>query len=148
MEGLTHYEKEDGTKNQLFLAISYQQNSMTNDTEWTQLSDIKVEGNDCGCVYAINLDENYNAYNISAEVCGERITLSEDELVKGLPSFCKMEKPSNPDNLAMMHGYPWLVVSEDSSNRHQDLLMMHNVSGVQQFLKDISNGICCASSNF
>jgi len=94
MEGLTH----DEHRNKLYLAISYQENSMNNRwvlflalwiSGWltwqhrlqtwckcwslmlpfrSQLHDIQVQDNYCGCVYAIDLDADYSAYAISPQV--------------------------------------------------------------------------------
>lgn len=57
---------------------------------------IRVPANTCGCVYALDVDYNYNAVNMYGEVCGV-----PDDSLPG--NTCHFQGIANPDNNAVVN---------------------------------------------
>lgn len=103
--GTTEFRKWEGiTFNPatmtLYTAMSEVGNGMNdNDADYDlgTPNHVRVPENTCGCVYALDVDSDYSAYNMYSEVCG----LPDDSLES---NTCSIAGIANPDNLSFIPG--------------------------------------------
>jgi uncharacterized protein len=79
---------------------------------------IKLGYNPCGGVYALDLDENFVAKNMTAIVTGTPKTYGDDSPFAG--NTCDMDGLANPDNITYVPGYNTLIIGEDTETGHQN----------------------------
>ncbi|MGD9215850.1 MAG: DUF839 domain-containing protein [Desulfobacteraceae bacterium] len=124
MEGITFNPET----NQLYLAMSEVSKGMENNPTGTYdiggPNHIKLESaNKCGAVYALDIDENYDATNIYGVVAG-----IPDTSVDG--NSCNIDGIANPDNITYLPGYDTLIIGEDTGSGHQnDMIWAYKTAG-------------------
>ncbi len=74
---------------------------------------IKVSHNLCGVVYALDVDEHYQARNMYPLVIGR---MSQEKP----HNCCDINGIANPDNLTYIPGYNTLIIGEDTGVGHQN----------------------------
>ena len=84
-------------------------------------NDIKLPYNACGGVYALDLNDKYEATNMSAIITGESITEDADG------NRCNLNKLSNPDNVTMLEGTDLLFIGEDTSSHINNVIWSFNL---------------------
>jgi len=79
---------------------------------------IRVPYNPCGCVYQLDLDEEFMATMILPLICGV------PDFTPGIPSFkiCAIDGIANPDNLAVVNEHDGLIIGEDTRNHQNDVI--------------------------
>ena len=131
----TEFRKEEGITyspqhNKLFVAMSaiaygMEDNAKKGSTETKYdiagNNDIKLPYNACGGVYALDLDADYIATNMSAIITGEEI--SED----AYGNTCHVDKISNPDNVTMLEGTNLLFIGEDTGAHTNNVVWSYNL---------------------
>lgn len=107
-EGLTH----NPDTNELYIAISQIKKSMEDNYNNEETNnDIRLPKNQCGGVYAMELDSHYSAKRMRALLTGRKLKEGE----KHADSYaCSPEGISNPDNITYI-GDDTLIISEDTS---------------------------------
>eukprot|EP00958_Prasinococcus_capsulatus_P007678 scaffold706_cov418-Prasinococcus_capsulatus_cf.AAC.46 len=78
-------------------------------------NDMKLAYNWCGCVYALDVNEEMTPINMKALTCGTPITENADPKNK-----CDLEGIANPDNVAFIEEYDTLIIGEDTGSGHQN----------------------------
>ena len=131
----TEFRKEEGITyspehNKLFVAMSAiaygmednaKKGSQNTNYDIAGNNDIKLPYNACGGVYALDLDADYTATNMSAIITGEEI--SED----AYGNTCHVDKISNPDNVTMLEGTNLLFIGEDTSAHTNNVVWSYNL---------------------
>eukprot|EP00803_Ostreobium_quekettii_P000985 evm.model.scf_1732.1 EVM.evm.TU.scf_1732.1 scf_1732:14451-19347(+) len=81
-------------------------------------NDIRLPYNPCGCVYQLDLDEQFFATQIISLICGK------PDLTPGLPSpqVCDIDGIANPDNIAMVTEHDGLIIGEDTRLHQNDVI--------------------------
>jgi len=124
-EGLTY----DAKRNRLYHGISEIRYGMEDNMKKNKAdtkydvggpNDVRLAYNPCGCVYASDLDENYNAINLMPLVCG---VMASD----GSDSECLVDYVAGPDNVVMA-GPDAILISEDSNGHVNNFLWMYDLS--------------------
>lgn len=113
-EGLTYNPDE----NKVYIAISSIRNGMSD-----SLGDIRLPSNDCGGVYEIGLDNNYNAYYMKGLVNG--VPLKDGDAGSD-KNRCDVNKISNPDNIRYI-GKDILLIGEDTSFHLNNMAWAYNL---------------------
>jgi hypothetical protein len=100
-------------------------------------NDIRLSLNQCGAVYALDLDSSYAATKIYGVVAGIPMTAdygADDDSAAYASdgpyanNKCDLDGISNPDNVTFMPGYNTLIIGEDTGSGHQnDLIWAFNV---------------------
>ncbi|KIM11911.1 MAG: hypothetical protein KU37_03400 [Sulfuricurvum sp. PC08-66] len=86
----------------------------------------KIDGNNCGAVYAMPLDKTYSATRMEAIAVGEVLTPSHPDYARyGDRYACHPDKVANPDNIAFV-GYDTLMIGEDTSSHYVNMLWAYN----------------------
>jgi hypothetical protein len=86
---------------------------------------IRLEnGNNCGTVYALNVDGNYTATSMWPIISGVPMTVDYGAEVDS-PDYdgmnkCHLDGIANPDNITWMPGYNTLIIGEDTGSGHQN----------------------------
>ncbi|KAI8107586.1 hypothetical protein M9435_002614 [Picochlorum sp. BPE23] len=75
---------------------------------------IKLPYNPCGCVYALDMDDNYVATSFTAALCGKPMEEDEDG------NSCALDGISNPDNVARIGKI--ILIGEDTSAHQNDMV--------------------------
>jgi secreted PhoX family phosphatase len=151
MGGTTEFRKMEGITldpdtNTMYLAISEVSRGMENmkkngkpssSYDGGGYNDIRLMLNNCGAVYALDLDENYVAKNMYAVVKGKPLTIgygafNDSKMYEKGSEFennkCDLDGISNPDNLTFMPGYNTLIIGEDTGSGHQnDVIWSYNL---------------------
>lgn len=104
-------------------------------------NDIKLRYNQCGAVYAYDVDANFMATKATGILTGRMTTKRDPDMTNPTtiaayaddsPFFnnsCDVEGIANPDNLSFMAGQNTLLIGEDSGDEHQnDAIWAYNVS--------------------
>lgn len=97
---------------------------------------IRVRYNNCGAVYALDVDQDYVAYNMYGLISGTPTQAIDPE--SELPAYdpegslanntCDVDGISNPDNITFMPGYNTLIIGEDTGSGHQnDIVWSYNL---------------------
>ena len=134
----TEFRKEEGITfnpdaNVLYVAMSEVERGMedfkkggkaTDKYDLGGANDIRVEGNKCGAVYALDVGRNesvgsdYVATNMHALVTGKPAKYPEGHEFAG--NKCDIDGIANPDNVTYMPGYNTLIIGEDTGSGHQN----------------------------
>jgi secreted PhoX family phosphatase len=109
MEGITY----NPDMNQLYIAMSEINKGMEDKADGGR-NDIRVALNDCGAVYALDLDPNFVAHTMHGIVVGDPTSGTDDK------NKCNIAGIANPDNITYMPGYDTLIIGEDSGSGHQN----------------------------
>lgn len=126
----TEFRKEEGItydkdKNLIYLAISSVEKSMEDNYKNQEAgNDIRLPKNNCGAVYQLTLDKNYNAVKMQAILNGRPLKVGEpyaDEYA------CDPNHIANPDNISYI-GHNTLVVSEDTSKHVNNMSWAYNTN--------------------
>lgn len=83
-------------------------------------NDIRLQYNRCGCVYALPVDAQYNAYYMEELVCGTPTPAGTPGWVPG--NNCHMDRIASPDNVAMINEHDTLLIGEDTSEHQNDVM--------------------------
>jgi secreted PhoX family phosphatase len=122
-EGITY----DPDHHRLYVAISEISNGMEDAAskgkpsgkyDLAAANDIKVAYNPCGGVYALDLDDDFVATNMTALVTGTPKTYGDDSPFAG--NTCDMDGLANPDNITYVPGHDTLIIGEDTESGHQN----------------------------
>ena len=122
-EGVTY----DPDHKKLYVAISEISNGMedakskgkdSGKYDLASANDIKVDYNPCGGVYALDLDDDYVAKNMTAIVTGTPKTYGADSPYAG--NTCDIDGLANPDNISYIPGHNTLLIGEDTETGHQN----------------------------
>ncbi len=142
MEGITF----NPDTRQMYLAISEVGRGMEDNAKYGEASDkydlgggnhIKVNANRCGAVYALDVDQNYVAYNMHGLIAGKPTQAYDPDST--LPAYapdtplannkCDVNGLANPDNITYMPGYNTLIIGEDTGSGHQnDIVWSYNLN--------------------
>ncbi|MEL6343206.1 MAG: alkaline phosphatase PhoX [Myxococcota bacterium] len=143
----TEFRKEEGIAhdpdtNTLFVAMSEVERGMetfarsgSTDTRYDVVGtdDIRVEYNDCGVVYALDLAANstigsgYVAENMYAFVEGVMVDYPEGSVYEN--NSCSISGIANPDNVSFIPGYGNLIIGEDTGSGHQnDVIWAYDIA--------------------
>lgn len=81
-------------------------------------NDIRLPYNPCGCVYEVELDDDYFATKLVPLICGK------PDFTPGIPSsqICDIDSIANPDNLAVIIEHDGIIIGEDTSNHQNDVI--------------------------
>ncbi len=113
-EGLTY----DPDRNRIYYAITAVRDGMSDNQ-----GDIKLDPNNCGAVYSIQLDSNYNAYYMEGLVIGR-------PLKPGDPgsdtNACHVDAIANPDNIKYI-GRDILLIGEDTYFHLNNMVWAYNL---------------------
>lgn len=112
-EGLTY----DPDNRRVYLAISSIRNGMTD-----AIGDIQLDPNQCGGVYAVDLDADYNAVSIKGVVLGKPLKTGDEHADK---HGCSPNSIANPDNLRYI-GKDILIIGEDTSRHLNNMVWAYN----------------------
>lgn len=142
MEGITL----DPDTMTMYLAISEiargMEDNMKNGSATTRYdgggyNHITLPMNRCGAVYALNLNDDYVAQDMTAVVSGIPVTADygaaddSNAYAEGGAfenNKCSLEGLANPDNVTFMPGYKTLIIGEDTGSGHQnDAIWSYNV---------------------
>lgn len=116
MEGITF----NPTTRQLYLAMSDISKGME-DNKGSDVGGpnaIRVAKNNCGGVYAMDVDGSYTATNMFGLVAGTPKTYPPGDVFAG--NTCDVNGISNPDNVTYLPGYNTLIIGEDTGSGHQN----------------------------
>jgi len=83
-------------------------------------NDIKLPYNQCGTVYALNVDKNYRAEDMKALVVGKPVRSS-------LGSGCHVDHIANPDNLTFVTNTSLLIIGEDSKYHENNAVWAYDI---------------------
>jgi len=125
-EGIT-YDKDH---KRLYLGISEATNGMEDNMKGGKANTkydiggpnhMKIAYNSCGIVYALDVDDNYQAKNMYPLVAGK--------MISGDPAnSCDVNGIANPDNITYMPGYNTVIIGEDTGSGHQnDAIWAYNL---------------------
>ena len=91
-------------------------------------NDIRLEYNNCGAVYALDIEKNstsdYAAKNMYAIVAG--MPKSYDENSSYANNSCDINGISSPDNISYIQNANTLLIGEDTSGHQNDLVWAFN----------------------
>eukprot|EP01025_Chloroclados_australasicus_P058721 TRINITY_DN73_c0_g1_i1.p1 TRINITY_DN73_c0_g1~~TRINITY_DN73_c0_g1_i1.p1 ORF type:complete len:802 (-),score=115.58 TRINITY_DN73_c0_g1_i1:597-2969(-) len=87
-------------------------------------NDIRLEYNPCGCVYQIDVDEEYIATHMIEFICGLQQEPSDINNGDELENECRVDMVAGPDNVAAVEGRAGLIIGEDSDG-HQNNIMWY-----------------------
>eukprot|EP00892_Ulva_mutabilis_P001300 jgi/Ulvmu1/11170/UM072_0006.1 len=126
-EGITF----DPTRGKIYTAMSEIRRSMEDNTDEGVPdnskdiggpNDVRVEWNECGCVYALDVNADYRATTMYPLVCGNK-DASTDEF-----NACNKEAISQPDNVAYVSGHDGLLIGEDTDAHQNDVIWYFDLS--------------------
>jgi len=81
---------------------------------------IRLPFNRCGCVYSLDVDGDYSAYNFNSLVCG-----TPDSSIAG--NTCAANGISEPDNISFLSGHDQLLIGEDSNTHQNDVAWIYDM---------------------
>lgn len=101
---------------------------------------VKLRYNQCGAIYAYDVDANFVATKATGVLTG-RMTTKQDPKMTNPTTIeayaagsafeknnCDVDMIANPDNISFMKGQKTLLIGEDSGNEHQnDVVWAYNV---------------------
>jgi len=81
-------------------------------------NDIRLPYNPCGCVYQLDLDEDFLITMIVPLICGI------PDLTEGIPDnrVCHIDGIANPDNLAVVNEHDGIIIGEDTNFHQNDVI--------------------------
>lgn len=124
MEGITFNPET----RQLYIAMSDISKAME-DNKGSDVggpNSIRVAKNNCGGVYAMDVDGSYTATNMVGLVAGTPKTYPAGDVYAG--NTCDVNGISNPDNVTYLPGYNTLIIGEDTGSGHQnDAIWSYNL---------------------
>ncbi len=129
----TEFRKEEGitfdaANMKLYVAMSEvakgMEDSSSNDTGGN--NDIRLSKNSCGAVYALDVNENYEATTMKAVVVGTPTTYAEGSALAG--NTCDVTGISNPDNITFLEGSDTLVIGEDTGAHENNMVWAYNIN--------------------
>jgi len=136
--GTTEFNKEEGitfdpASNRLFVAMSFINDGMLDadatkkeNAKAVNFNHIRLAKNECGTVYALDLDANFVAKNMYGLVSGKTTTYAKDDKYAG--NTCDVNQIANPDNVTFIPGYGTLIIGEDTGSGHQnDAIWAYNL---------------------
>lgn len=91
------------------------------------------QGNVCGAVYELSVDDNYTATDMRGLLSGRPMTTDYGAAAES-PSFdginrCSVRGLANPDNVTYLPGHGTLIIGEDSGTGHQnDMVWSFNLT--------------------
>lgn len=110
-------------KNVLYMSMSEITKSMEDDYEGQEpMNDIRLKVNECGAVYTLTLDNQYNATAMEALVVGKTLK-SNDSYANEWT--CHPDAIANPDNLKYI-GHQTLLISEDTTKHVNSMSWAYN----------------------
>jgi secreted PhoX family phosphatase len=115
MEGvMTNYEKaKDGSVPFVYMAMSE-----VNETMADGEGDIQLDANNCGVVYRMELDENFDIARMEPAVAGGPYTENAEV------NACDTENIANPDNLLILDDGR-VVIGEDTGDHENNMLWIY-----------------------
>lgn len=124
MEGITFNPET----RQLYIAMSDISKGME-DNKGSDVggpNSIRVAKNNCGGVYALDVDGSYTATNMVGLVAGTPKTYPAGDVYAG--NTCDVNGIANPDNITYLPGYNTLIIGEDTGSGHQnDAIWSYNL---------------------
>jgi uncharacterized protein len=117
MEGAAY----DPAANRLYVAMTQVAKGMADADEKTDLigrNDIRLDKNDCGAVYEMQLDAGFVGTDIKAVVVGKPADYAADAPEAG--NTCDVNGIASPDNLTFITGQNTLVIGEDTEGHQND----------------------------
>lgn len=127
-EGITF----DAEHNRLFVAMSdvskgMEDGNSSEDSRAPNYNHIHVAKNNCGTVYALDVNSSYVASNMYPVVSGKPTTYDAASPYFG--NTCDVNGIANPDNVTFIPGYNTLIIGEDTGSGHQtDLIWSYNMA--------------------
>jgi secreted PhoX family phosphatase len=124
MEGITFNPET----RQLYLAMSDISKGMENNnaSDLGGPNAIRVAKNNCGGVYAMDVDGSYTATNMVGLIAGTPKTYPAGDVLAG--NTCDLNGIANPDNVTYLRGYNTLIIGEDTGAGHQnDAIWSYNL---------------------
>ncbi len=119
-EGLAY----DANNNKLYVAISRINGSMEDNYKGRETTNhIRLPKNDCGGIYALELDKQFSATRMKAILTGQPLKPGDDYADQ---NACSPQTIANPDNL-YFPGRDILLVSEDSTRHLNNMAWAYNV---------------------
>ncbi|WP_309497352.1 alkaline phosphatase PhoX [Sulfurovum sp.] len=124
-EGITFNERS----NKLFVSISEvgqgmedfaKKGSVNDKYDKGGYNDIKLPYNQCGTVYALDVDENYRVEDMKALITGE--ASDKDSIYS-----CDIDKIANPDNLTFVKNTSTLIIAEDSHYHENNAVWAYDI---------------------
>lgn len=81
-------------------------------------NEIRLPYNPCGCVYQLDLDEDFLITMIVPLICGI------PDLTEGIPDnrVCHIDGIANPDNLAVVNEHDGIIIGEDTRFHQNDVI--------------------------
>jgi len=110
-------------KKELYLAITSIDKSMLKETNSTT-DDIALPQNKCGAVYALQLDQSYNASSLKAIITGEALAATSPYANN---YACNPEKIANPDNIKFL-GHQTLLIGEDTPYHMNNMIWAYHTT--------------------
>jgi secreted PhoX family phosphatase len=129
-EGIT-FAPELGRNGRLYTALSEVRAGMEdnmyqgkNNTKYDlgDTNDIRLQYNKCGCIYALDVDANYTATNMSYVLCGNTRN-NTDEF-----NACDITSIASPDNLGYLQGHNAIIVGEDTEHHENDAVWLYDLN--------------------
>lgn len=131
----TEFRKEEGitfdaANNKLYIGMSAIAYGMEDNRKKGKSSlkydkggsnDIRLPFNPCGVVYALDVDKDYKAVNMRAEVIGKPIKKDP------YGNDCHLYGIANPDNVTFLQDSDILVIGEDSSHHQNNIVWAYDV---------------------
>ncbi|MCX8508786.1 MAG: DUF839 domain-containing protein, partial [Rhodobacteraceae bacterium] len=111
----------DPATNRLYVAITQIAKGMTDGDEKADLAgrnDIRLEKNDCGAVYEMQMDGAFVGTRMKAVLVGQPADYAADAPEAG--NACDVNGIASPDNLTFIPGQNHLIIAEDSEEGHQN----------------------------
>ncbi|NGY06846.1 PhoX family protein [Solimonas terrae] len=103
-------------------------------------NDIKLRYNQCGAVYAYDVDSNFVATKATGILTGRMTTKRDPNMTNPstmaayaddspfVNNSCDVDGIANPDNISFMAGQKTLLIGEDSGDEHQnDAIWAYNI---------------------
>ena len=124
----TEFRKEEGIaynadNNTLYVAISSIEKSMEDNYKGKEKANhIRLEKNKCGGVYALSLDDNYNATKMQALVVGKPLSVGD---AYSNEFYCDPDAIANPDNIKYI-GHNTLLIGEDTTKHVNNMVWAYN----------------------
>ncbi len=119
MEGAAY----DPTGNRLYVAMTQVAKGMLDSDEKADVpdhNDIRVEKNDCGAVYEMQLDAAYVGTEIKGIVVGKPKEYAADAPEAG--NTCDIDGIASPDNLTFIPQMNTLIIGEDTEGHQNDVV--------------------------
>ncbi|HHH19360.1 MAG TPA: DUF839 domain-containing protein [Campylobacterales bacterium] len=131
----TEFRKEEGitydeANKKLYVAMSAIERGMEDNAKSGEANtkydiggnnDVNLDYNYCGAVYALDVDADMKATNMTAVVVGEMIEKDADG------NSCHLDKISNPDNITFLPNSNILAIGEDTSKHKNNIVWAYDI---------------------